>query len=70
MRKVLLIALALTASLASQPGLLDSFWNLLSAAWGQAGCGADPNGWCAPAPPPTTDEGCGWDPDGRPRCSA
>jgi hypothetical protein len=58
MRKVL-IALAITASLASQPGLLDSFWTLLSAAWSGT-----------PAPQPTTDAGCGWDPDGKPRCSA
>lgn len=69
-----LLALALAASLASQPGLLDSLWSLLSAGWSEsspdAGCGWDPSGKCAPVPQPQTDAGCGWDPDGKPRCSA
>lgn len=33
---------------------------------GKEGCGADPNGRCAPAPlpAPSTDAGCGADPNG------
>ncbi|HWM89823.1 MAG TPA: hypothetical protein VN493_03580 [Thermoanaerobaculia bacterium] len=67
-----LIALALTASmLTSQPTLVDSVWSFLSAIWSQsspdAGCGADPNGRCAPQP--RIDAGCGADPDGCPEGS-
>jgi hypothetical protein len=68
-----LVAAALTASLlVPGPGpaqLLHPLWALLSSLWSGAmekeGPGWDPNGLQAPAPPPpTTDEGGGWDPFG------
>ena len=68
MRQALLVA-AIAASLLN-PGtsatLADSLWHLLSSAWAatDAGCGADPNGSCRPAPAPQTDEGCIADPSG------
>jgi len=67
MRKTFLV-LALAAS---QPTLLDSFWDYVSSLWGESspdvGCGGDPDGRCAPQPQP--DEGCGGDPDGCPKGS-
>jgi hypothetical protein len=70
MRKTL-TALALTATLISQPALLDSFWTFLSSLWEEstpdAGCGADPSGRCNPQP--QIDEGCGADPSGCPKGS-
>lgn len=71
-----LVALSLIASLvtAAPAGLLDHFWTLLSALWGESppvqqpqtkgGCGMDPNGQCQPTPQPQADEGCGMDPNG------
>ncbi|HWM91865.1 MAG TPA: hypothetical protein VN493_13955 [Thermoanaerobaculia bacterium] len=71
MRKALL-TLALAGSLAAgRPALLDQLWSLLTSVWSasspDAGCIADPDGRCRPAP--QTDEGCGADPSGgcRPR---
>lgn len=68
------LALALAASLASQPNLWGSLWTLVSAAWSESspdeGCGWDPSGKCAPVPQPQTDEGCGADPSGKPGCSS
>ena len=63
------IALTLIGSLISQPSLLDTFWSFLSTVWSEsdAGCGADPDGRCRPAPQP--DAGCGADPDGCPKGS-
>jgi hypothetical protein len=68
-----LVAMAFTASLmtAVPSSLFDRFWTILSTVWGttpsstEAGCGADPNGRCLPAPQPHLDAGCGADPDGR-----
>ena len=64
-----LLALALAVPLISQPALFDSFWNLLTAVWGESspdgGCVADPDGRCAPAPRPQSDAGCIADPNGR-----
>jgi hypothetical protein len=54
----IVIVLTLAASL---------FAALWSASSPDAGCIADPNGRCIPAP--QTDEGCIADPDGRPKCS-
>jgi hypothetical protein len=68
MRRSLLVA-AIAASLLN-PGtsatLADSLWYLLSSAWAaaDAGCGADPDGRCQPAPAPQIDEGCIGDPNG------
>jgi hypothetical protein len=51
--------------------LLSRAWSLLTALWGEEGCGIDPDGRCVTAPAPThavpalTDTGCGIDPDGR-----
>ena len=70
-----LVALSLTASLATAPaGLLERFWTLLSALWDdppavhqpqtKAGCGMDPDGLCQPTPRPQIDGGCGMDPSG------
>lgn len=71
-----LVALSLTASLATAApaGLLDRFWALLSALWGDSppvhqpqtkeGCTGDPNGHCKPSTQPQTDAGCGGDPNG------
>ncbi|MBW8876428.1 MAG: hypothetical protein JF614_15785 [Acidobacteria bacterium] len=67
-----LVAATLSASLlapmAGQSPLLGSLCSFLSSLWSgataDAGCGADPDGRCAPAPRPTTDEGGGWDPNG------
>jgi len=69
MRKALL-ALVMASSL-NPSHLLDSLWHLLS--WGTSpevtkeGCGADPNGRCAPVPTTGTqlDGGCGGDPNGH-----
>jgi hypothetical protein len=70
MRKTL-IAAALSAAMLGQPALLDTFWTFLSSLWEESspdeGCGADPNGSCAP--PPQTDAGCGADPNGCPKGS-
>ena len=68
MRKAL-IALALTASLASGgPTLLDRVWSLLTSVWGAScsdeGLGMDPSGGCRATP--QSDEGLGMDPSGRP----
>ena len=65
------IALALIGSLVSQPSLLDTFWSFLSTIWSEsnpdAGCGADPDGRCRPAP--QQEAGCGADPNGCPKGS-
>lgn len=70
-----LIALSLASSLSvfSPYRLLEPLWNLLSslrpdAPIAKAGCGADPDGQCAPAstnPQTQSDIGCGMDPNGR-----
>ncbi|HEY4562312.1 MAG TPA: hypothetical protein VIJ36_04990 [Thermoanaerobaculia bacterium] len=65
-----LVAAALAASLLAGPAqLFHPLWDLLSSLWSgvteKAGAGADPFGLQAPAPPPpTTDAGAGWDPNG------
>jgi hypothetical protein len=63
-----LVVLTLAAALAAgRPAFLDQIWSLLSPVWSEsspdAGCGADPNGLCIPAP--RAEEGCGADPSGR-----
>jgi len=64
MRKALVV-LTLAATLAAgRPGLLGQAWSLVTAIWGHAGFGMDPNG--DPKPTPQTDEGFGMDPDGKP----
>lgn len=64
-----LVLVVVTASLLGSPGLLDSFWSLVSSIWSgstaEAGCGMDPVGECRPAPP-QPDAGCGLDPYGCP----
>jgi len=50
---------------ASPLELLGRFWTFLRSAWSESGCRIDPNGPCAPAPQPQTDEGCHIDPNGR-----
>lgn len=67
-----LIAVTLTAALlAGRPALLDQIWALLASFWSEstsdAGCGADPNGGCKPAPQLQSDAGCGADPNGCPK---
>jgi len=71
MRKAL-FALAVASSLTVPSSLLNSLGTLLDSIWhtasiAKAGCGADPDGRCTPAPTPQTqgDAGCGMDPDGR-----
>jgi hypothetical protein len=49
---------------ASALGLLDRVWAFLKSAWSETGCHLDPDGRCAPAPQPQTDEGCRLDPNG------
>lgn len=65
-----LVLVVVTASLLGSPGLLDSFWSLVSSIWSgstaEAGCGFDPWGECRTAPQPQPDAGCGWDPYGCP----
>ena len=65
-----LVVVVVTASLLGSPGLLDSFWSIVSSLWSgstaEAGCGFDPFGGCRPAPQPQPDAGCGWDPYGCP----
>jgi hypothetical protein len=65
-----LVLVVVTASLLGSPGLLDSFWSLVSSLWSgsaaEAGCGMDPVGECRTAPQPQPDSGCGWDPVGCP----
>ena len=68
-----LVAATLAAFLlvprASHATLLDPLWAFFSSLWSRAtekaGCGADPNGRCAPAVQPKSEEGCGMDPSGR-----
>jgi hypothetical protein len=72
-----LIAVALASSLGFPSHLLDPLWTLLSsldhsAPVTKAGCGADPNGRCNPAPTQPqsqVDIGCGMDPNGHSNCS-
>jgi hypothetical protein len=64
-----LVLVVVTASLLGSPGLLDSFWSLVSTLWSEEGCGFDPWGECRPAPQPTSDIGCGLDPWGCPKGS-
>jgi len=47
--------------------LLLQAWDALSRLWTKNGCGADPDGRCAPAPTSTStlDNGCSVDPSGR-----
>lgn len=49
---------------ASPLELLGRVWDFLKSAWSESGCRLDPNGRCAPAPQPQTDEGCRLDPNG------
>ena len=49
---------------AASTQLLGRFWGFLKSAWGETGCRLDPDGGCAPAPQPQTDEGCHLDPNG------
>lgn len=76
MRSILLAAaFASSLGVTNPSGLLDPLWAFLSSVWSgsptKAGCGADPNGRCLPAPKPQppTKEGCGADPNGKPNCS-
>jgi hypothetical protein len=50
---------------ASRLDLFDRLWTFLESAWSETGCMIDPDGRCAPAPQPQTDEGCMIDPNGR-----
>jgi hypothetical protein len=66
-----LVALVFTASLLASrpPVLLEPLWAFLSSFWSEPspkeGCGFDPDGLSAPAPPQVeSDEGCGFDPNG------
>ena len=65
-RTVPVFVLALSLSLTAAPDFLGSFWTKLSALWigTEAGCTADPNGRCLPAPLDNSDEGCTADPNG------
>jgi hypothetical protein len=68
-----LAAAALMASLMNPwTRILDPFWSFFgslgNAPMTKEGCGADPNGRCRLATPPSFDEGCGMDPNGR--CTA
>lgn len=49
---------------ASPLELLGRLWGFLQSAWSETGCRLDPDGRCAPAPQPLTDEGCRLDPNG------
>ena len=52
------ILILLSASLLSAPSSsLGQIWSLLASLW------------TASEPAPTTDEGCGLDPNGQPRCT-
>lgn len=61
-----LVAIALTGSLLASTGgrpvFFDQLWSVLSSIWDSAGCGWDPDGFCAPTA--QVDEGCSWDPNG------
>lgn len=65
-----LALVVVTATLLGSPGLLDSFWSLVSSLWSgssaEAGCGWDPYGECPSASQPQNDAGCGFDPYGCP----
>jgi hypothetical protein len=74
MRRTLVAMIFAASTLTAGPaGLFEPLWRLLSALWGEPaakeGCGWDPNGLCAPAPP-QSDEGAGWDPFGQPKAGA
>ena len=68
-----LVAATLAAFLliprASHATVLDPLWAFFSSLWSgaieKAGGGADPDGRCAPAIQPKSEEGCGMDPSGR-----
>lgn len=72
MRRALVLTVV-TASLLGSPGLLGSFWSLVSSLWSgstaEAGCGMDPFGVCRPAPQPQPEGGCILDPYGCPNGS-
>ena len=60
------VLILLSASLLSAPSSsLGHIWNLLASLW----TAPDSVGPETIPPAPTADEGCGLDPDGKPRCT-